>query len=109
MATTRLSVLLSVACAALAVSRRIPGICVRRDARLWNHESPTGYKVVRIVFRDSKPEGFDDFLTGFLVDHDKAHIGRPAGLAVAKDGSLFVSDDSNGVIYRVSYSNVKTS
>jgi glucose/arabinose dehydrogenase len=75
----------------------------------WNRESPTGYKVVRIVFRDGKPEGFDDFLTGFLVDHEKAHIGRPAGVAVAKDGSLLVSDDSNGVIYRVSYSGAKTS
>ena len=75
----------------------------------WNRESPSGYKVVRIVFRDGEPQRFDDFLTGFLVDRDKAHIGRPAGLALAKDGSLLVSDDSNGVIYRVSYSGVKTS
>jgi glucose/arabinose dehydrogenase len=75
----------------------------------WNRESATGYKVVRIVFRDGKPEGFEDFLTGFLVDHEKAHIGRPAGLAVAADGSLLVGDDSNGVVYRVSFSNLKTS
>ena len=75
----------------------------------WNRETPTGYKVMRIVFRDGRPERFEDFLTGFLVDNNKAQIGRPAGLAVAKDGSLLVSDDSNGVIYRVSYTGLKTS
>jgi glucose/arabinose dehydrogenase len=75
----------------------------------WNRESPAGYRVVRIVFRDGQPQRFEDFLTGFLVERDKAYIGRPAGLAVAKDGSLLVSDDTNGVIYRVSYSGVHTS
>ena len=34
----------------------------------------------------------------------EAFFGRPAGLAVMKDGSLLVSDDTNGVIYRVRYS-----
>jgi glucose/arabinose dehydrogenase len=69
----------------------------------WNRENPTGYKVVRVVFRDSQPERFEDFLTGFLVDNGKAQIGRPAGLAITKDGALLVGDDANGVIYRVSY------
>ena len=75
----------------------------------WNRASATGYKVVRIVFRDGKPERFEDFLTGFLVGNGKAQIGRPAGLAVTRDGALLVSDDSNGVIYRISYSDVKKS
>ena len=36
-------------------------------------------------------------------------IGRPAGLAVTKDGALLVGDDANGVIYRVSYGVPKSS
>jgi glucose/arabinose dehydrogenase len=75
----------------------------------WNREHPTGYKVVRIVFRDGQPDHFEDFLTGFLIDNAKAQIGRPAGLAVTKDGALLVSDDANGVIYRVSYGGASTS
>jgi glucose/arabinose dehydrogenase len=75
----------------------------------WNRASATGYKVVRIVFRDGKPERFEDFLTGFLVNSGKAYVGRPAGVAIGKDGALLVSDDSNGVIYRVAYTVAKTS
>jgi glucose/arabinose dehydrogenase len=75
----------------------------------WNRETPSGYKVVRILFRDGRPERFEDFLTGFLVDRGKAQIGRPAGLAVTKDGALLISDDANGTIYRVSYMGARTS
>ena len=75
----------------------------------WNRANPTGYKVARVVFKDGTPDRFEDFLTGFLVANGAAQIGRPAGLAVAKDGALLVSDDSNGVIYRITYSSVKTS
>ncbi len=45
----------------------------------------------------------EDFLTGFLIEDGRAHFARIAGITVARDGSLLVSDDSNGVIYRVSY------
>jgi glucose/arabinose dehydrogenase len=44
-----------------------------------------------------------DFLTGFLVQDKRGQFGRPVGLAVAKDGSLLIGDDSGGVIYRVWY------
>lgn len=69
----------------------------------WNRGTPTGYKVVRLKFRDGKPGGFEDFLTGFLVNANQAQFGRPCGLALAKDGALLLSDDSGGVIYRISY------
>jgi glucose/arabinose dehydrogenase len=75
----------------------------------WNRASATGYKVVRVVFNSGKPERFEDFLTGFLVSSGSAYIGRPAGVAIANDGALLVSDDSNGVIYRVAYAGAKTS
>lgn len=71
----------------------------------WNRTPPAGYKVVRVRFdkQTGQPTGFDDFVTGWLIEGGKAHFARLAGVAVAKDGSLLVSDDTNGVIYRVAY------
>jgi glucose/arabinose dehydrogenase len=69
----------------------------------WNRVPATGYKVVRIRFEKGRPVRFEDFLTGFLIEDGKAHFGRPAGLAVARDGTLLVSDDTNGIVYRVSH------
>ena len=67
----------------------------------WNRELRTGYKVVRALFEDGKPTGvYEDFMTGFVLDAAKVW-GRPTGIAVAADGSLLVSDDSNGTIFRV--------
>lgn len=68
----------------------------------WNREFRTGYKVVRALFEDGKPTGvYEDFMTGFVLDPEQVW-GRPTALAVAQDGSLLVSDDSNGTIFRVS-------
>ena len=69
----------------------------------WNRKTATGYKVVRVHFENGKPIRFDDFLTGFLTDNGSTEFGRVTGLAVGPDGSLFVSDDSGGNIYRVTY------
>jgi glucose/arabinose dehydrogenase len=69
----------------------------------WNKKPADGYKVVALHFEGDRPVRFEDFLTGFLTEDRTAQFGRPAGLAVAKDGALLVSDDANGVIYRVSY------
>jgi glucose/arabinose dehydrogenase len=68
----------------------------------WNRADPVGYNVVRIRFEQGRPAGFEDFLTGFLLDQGRAQFGRPAGIVVAGDGALLVSDDENGVVYRVS-------
>lgn len=46
----------------------------------------------------------NDFVTGWLLADEVAQFGRVAGLLVAQDGSLLISEDSNGVIYRVSAS-----
>lgn len=69
----------------------------------WNRRPPVGYSVVRVRFQGGQPAGFEDFLTGFLAGNAEAYLGRPVGIVVARDGSLLVSDDTNGVIYRVSY------
>ena len=46
---------------------------------------------------------FEDFIMGFLIDGGAEQFGRPVGLAIAPDGSVLFTDDTNGVIYRVSY------
>jgi glucose/arabinose dehydrogenase len=67
------------------------------------HSRPdrTGFKVIRVRMKDGAPIGeYDDFMTGFVVDNITVW-GRPAGVAVTRDGALLVSDDANGIIYRV--------
>ena len=73
----------------------------------WNRAERTGYKVVRLLFDNAgEPTGeYEDFMTGFVIS-DKQVWGRPVGVAVAKDGSLFVTEDSNGTIWRVSHQKV---
>jgi glucose/arabinose dehydrogenase len=60
-----------------------------------------GYKVVRILVKDGRPVGFEDFVSGWLKNDVVS--GRPAGLAVGADGALYVSDDNKGFIYRIAY------
>lgn len=72
----------------------------------WNRSKPTGYKVVLVPFKDGRPEGYyQNFATGFWVSGEqRAEVwGRPAALAVAKDGALLVADDTGGTIWRISY------
>jgi glucose/arabinose dehydrogenase len=72
----------------------------------WNSGNPHGYKVVRIHFAGGKPTGgYEDFVTGFWDGKTSpAHVyGRPAGLLVAKDGSLLIADDAGKTVWRVAY------
>lgn len=69
----------------------------------WNRSVRSGYEVVRVPLRDGKASGvYEDFLTGFLTP-DGDVWGRPVGVGVAGDGSLLVSDDGSGSIWRVVY------
>lgn len=70
----------------------------------WNRRPPSGHEVVRVRFRGGQPEGFEPFLTGFLLENGEARFGRPVGLALTPRGELLVSDDANGMIYRVWWS-----
>ncbi len=62
---------------------------------------PTGYKVVRVHFDNGKPGPVQDFATGWLSGGRA--WGRPVDVLTAPDGSLFVSDDADGIIYRIFY------
>lgn len=70
----------------------------------WNRRKPAGYCVLFVQYdQHGTPIGTEDFLTGFLVDNDTAEFGRPVGIAMYTDGSLLITDDVNGVIYRIRY------
>ncbi len=66
----------------------------------WNRHQPTGAKVVRVHLSGGRPTGYDDFITGWQRP-DGTRWGRPVDIAVARDGAVFISDDSGGIIYRV--------
>ncbi len=70
----------------------------------WNKSHRAGYKVVCVpVGKNGQAAGeFDDFLTGFLTP-DGGVWGRPVGVAVARDGSLLVTDDGSNSVWRVRY------
>jgi len=71
----------------------------------WNRAQRTGYEIVRVpLHQQGKATGeYQDFLSGFVTDGGNVW-GRPVGIAVAKDGSLLISDDGSRIIWRVSYS-----
>jgi glucose/arabinose dehydrogenase len=74
----------------------------------WNRSVPTGYKVVRVRLNDQGQPlgGAQDFITGWLAPGETRRgrwMGRPVGIAFGSDGSMYLSDDSAGVIYRITY------
>jgi len=68
----------------------------------WNRTKPTGYKVVRVILDQGIPVRIEDFISGWLLPTER-RWGRPVEVEIAADGSMFISDDYEGVIYRVSY------
>jgi glucose/arabinose dehydrogenase len=70
----------------------------------WNRAKRSGYQVAFVAFKNGKPSADPvPFLTGLVPDPGGKDVyGRPVGVAVAPDGSLLVSDDGAGVIYRIS-------
>ena len=69
----------------------------------WNRAQRSGYEVIRLPMKNGHATGeYEDFLTGFTFG-DGSVWGRPVGIATAKDGSLFISDDGSRSIWHVSY------
>jgi glucose/arabinose dehydrogenase len=71
----------------------------------WNRSKRAGYKIVFVPFKKGRPvSGPEDFLTGWMLAEDKAEVwGRPVGVLQMPDGSLLISDDGSGKLWRVSY------
>jgi len=69
----------------------------------WNRSRRTGYKIIRVIIRNGKPTGeYEDFMTGFVTT-DGNVWARPVGVAVARDGSLIVTEDAHGTVWRIAY------
>jgi glucose/arabinose dehydrogenase len=70
----------------------------------WNKSVRTGYEVIRVpLHQGGNATGeYQDFLTGFVIDNKRVW-GRPAGVTIGLDGSLFVADDASNSIWRVKY------
>ena len=67
----------------------------------WNRTEPSGYKLVRVKFKNNQAIAIEDFATSWLKKNEA--WGRPVDVIVAPDGALFVSDDRAGLIYRITY------
>ena len=71
----------------------------------WNRNQKTGYDVVMVkAGPDGKNPKITPFITGFMNPADQSFWGRPAYLLQMPDGSMLVSDEQLGAIYRVTYS-----
>jgi glucose/arabinose dehydrogenase len=68
----------------------------------WNRTEPQGYRVVLIKFNRGKPVSEQDFISGWLTK-DGNVLGRPVDILTLQNGSLLISDDKMGVIYKVEY------
>jgi glucose/arabinose dehydrogenase len=71
----------------------------------WNRSKRIGYNLAFVPFSGGKPSGKpQEFLAGFMLAPDKKEVwGRPVGLLELPDGSLLMSDDGGGKIWRISY------
>jgi glucose/arabinose dehydrogenase len=69
----------------------------------WNRTPMSGHELVRVPLEKGKSNGvYEDFLTGFVAPDGNAW-GRVTGVAVGKDGALYVTDDGSNAIWKVSY------
>jgi len=67
----------------------------------WNRSVPTGYKVVRVRFKNGRPVSIEDFVDVWYKRGRVEH--RPVDVAVGPEGALYISDDRGGTIFRVTY------
>jgi glucose/arabinose dehydrogenase len=69
----------------------------------WNRTKKSGYRVSLVTMKNGKAVGYDPFATGWLDNSTQKSWGRPVDVLVLADGSMLVSDDQAGVIYRITY------
>jgi glucose/arabinose dehydrogenase len=69
----------------------------------WNRKTPIGYRIMFVKLEDNLPVSYEVFAEGWL--QDSLSWGRPVDVEIMRDGSLLISDDKAGKIYRVVYEN----
>jgi len=74
----------------------------------WNRTKKVGGDIVAVFLnKDGTVKSTETFITGFLGP-DNNYIGRPVDVLFAKDGSMLISDDFNGAVWRVTHGNPKS-
>jgi glucose/arabinose dehydrogenase len=70
----------------------------------WNRSKKIGYRISLVkVDSNAKAASYDTFASGWLDDETQKYWGRPTDVLLLADGSMLVSDDHAGVIYRITY------
>ena len=69
----------------------------------WNRSSKIGYRITMVTMENNEATGRETFISGWLDETSQEAWGRPVDLLILKDGSMLISDDHSGTIYRVSY------
>ncbi|MCO5723514.1 PQQ-dependent sugar dehydrogenase [Robiginitalea marina] len=69
----------------------------------WNRSSKVGYRITLVRLEGNQAVGYEPFIDGWLDEATQEAFGRPVDLLQLSDGSLLISDDFAGVIYRVAY------
>lgn len=70
----------------------------------WNRTVPTGAKVIHVKIQNGQAVSSEDFVTGWQLGNG-SRWGRPVAPLALPDGSLLISDDSGGRVWRVTYGN----
>ncbi|MEZ4946043.1 MAG: sorbosone dehydrogenase family protein [Cyclobacteriaceae bacterium] len=70
----------------------------------WNRTKKSGHLVSLVKLQDGKAVGYETFAEGWLNQDTQEAWGRPVDVLVLPDGSMLISDDKGGMIYRISYS-----
>lgn len=69
----------------------------------WNRSTKVGYRLMRVKIDNEQATDAEVFADGWLNDEEQEAWGRPVDVLQMPDGSLLVSDDKAGLIYRISY------
>jgi glucose/arabinose dehydrogenase len=67
----------------------------------WNRREPIGYRITFVKLENNEPVSYETFAEGWLVGEES--WGRPVDIEILNDGSLVVSDDKAGKLYRITY------
>lgn len=71
----------------------------------WNRTKKSGHLVSMVKLQDAKAVGYETFAEGWLNQETQEAWGRPVDILVLTDGSMLVSDDKGGMVYRIAYGN----
>ncbi|MEQ9425834.1 MAG: sorbosone dehydrogenase family protein [Cyclobacteriaceae bacterium] len=69
----------------------------------WNRDTKIGYRISMVTIENNQGVSYDTFIDGWLDDAEQEAWGRPVDILFLEDGSMLISDDKAGVVYRVTY------